>query len=129
MGIEAIYPKPNLSRRNKEHKVYPYLLRNILIDRPLLKDYQNGKELYSGLEEYCLFYNTQRPHQSLGNKVPEDIHCRSMVNRPPTGIHRIKGAGRILRGGSDLTLVLLALKSLPNVTLSSKQVRPVYINA
>ena len=34
MGIEAIYPKPKLTQRNIEHKVYPYLLRNILIDRP-----------------------------------------------------------------------------------------------
>jgi putative transposase len=28
MGIYAIYPKPNLSKRNQKHKVYPYLLRN-----------------------------------------------------------------------------------------------------
>jgi putative transposase len=27
MGISAIYPGPNLSRRNAEHSVYPYLLR------------------------------------------------------------------------------------------------------
>jgi len=34
LGLEAIYPKPKTSMRNKEHKVYPYLLRGILIDRP-----------------------------------------------------------------------------------------------
>jgi len=28
MGIYAVYPKPNLSKRNKRHKIYPYLLRN-----------------------------------------------------------------------------------------------------
>lgn len=28
MGIYAVYPKPNLSRRCKQHKIYPYLLRN-----------------------------------------------------------------------------------------------------
>ena len=33
MGIVAIYPKPKTTRRNKEHKVYPYLLRDITIDR------------------------------------------------------------------------------------------------
>ena len=33
MGIEAIYPKKNLSKRNMEHKVYPYLLRGLLINR------------------------------------------------------------------------------------------------
>lgn len=27
MGLEAIYPKPDLSKPNKQHKVYPYLLR------------------------------------------------------------------------------------------------------
>jgi putative transposase len=34
MGIEAMYPKPNTSKPNKEHKVYPYLLKNLKIDRP-----------------------------------------------------------------------------------------------
>jgi putative transposase len=34
MGIEAIYPKPKTSRPHPEHKVYPYLLRNLSIDRP-----------------------------------------------------------------------------------------------
>jgi putative transposase len=34
MGIEAIYQKPNISRRYPEHKVYPYLLRDLIIDRP-----------------------------------------------------------------------------------------------
>lgn len=33
MGIETIYRKPNLSRRDKQHKVYPYLLRNVKIER------------------------------------------------------------------------------------------------
>lgn len=34
MGIEAIYPRPNTSRRNEEHKIYPYLLRDVAIVRP-----------------------------------------------------------------------------------------------
>jgi len=34
MGIEAIYPKPNSSRRNPRHPVYPYLLKNLSITRP-----------------------------------------------------------------------------------------------
>jgi putative transposase len=34
MGLEAIYPKPRTSRRHPEHRVYPYLLRNLTIDRP-----------------------------------------------------------------------------------------------
>ena len=34
MGLQAIYPKKNLSKRNHEHKVYPYLLRGLPIERP-----------------------------------------------------------------------------------------------
>lgn len=34
MGLEAIYPKPSLSKRNKSHEIYPYLLENIPILRP-----------------------------------------------------------------------------------------------
>lgn len=34
MGIQAIYPKPRLSIGGKDHKIYPYLLKNLVIDRP-----------------------------------------------------------------------------------------------
>ena len=34
MGIEALYRKVNTSRRNQAHRIYPYLLRNLPIDRP-----------------------------------------------------------------------------------------------
>ena len=34
MGIEAIYQKPNTSRKHPGHKIYPYLLRNLAIERP-----------------------------------------------------------------------------------------------
>jgi len=34
MGLEAIYPRPNVSRANKAHKKYPYLLRGVEITRP-----------------------------------------------------------------------------------------------
>lgn len=34
MGLEAIYPKPHLSMQNKAHRVYPYLLKGLTIDRP-----------------------------------------------------------------------------------------------
>lgn len=33
MGIQALYRKPNTSKRHPEHKIYPYLLRNLTIDR------------------------------------------------------------------------------------------------
>lgn len=34
MGIAGICPGPNLSRRNQEHQVFPYLLRGLRITSP-----------------------------------------------------------------------------------------------
>ena len=33
MGIEAVYPKPKLSRPGEGHRVYPYLLAGLKVDR------------------------------------------------------------------------------------------------
>ncbi len=35
MGLEAIYPKPRTTMANSAHKMYPYLLRDLPIERPL----------------------------------------------------------------------------------------------
>lgn len=34
LGLETIYRKPNLSRANAAHRIYPYLLRGLNVDRP-----------------------------------------------------------------------------------------------
>ena len=34
MGLSAIYQAPKTSRPHPEHRIYPYLLRNVAIDRP-----------------------------------------------------------------------------------------------
>lgn len=34
MGLQAIYPKPSLSKAHPGHTVYPYLLRNLAITQP-----------------------------------------------------------------------------------------------
>jgi putative transposase len=34
MGLEAIYPKPRLSLAGTGHRIYPYLLRGVKIERP-----------------------------------------------------------------------------------------------
>jgi putative transposase len=34
MGLEAIYQKPNLSRPNRMHAIYPYLLKGVVANRP-----------------------------------------------------------------------------------------------
>jgi putative transposase len=34
MGIEALYRRPNTSKPEAEHKIYPYLLRGLAVERP-----------------------------------------------------------------------------------------------
>mgnify|MGYP001824014921 CR=1 FL=1 len=34
MGIEALYRKPNTSRRHPQHRIYPYLLRGLSVTTP-----------------------------------------------------------------------------------------------
>jgi putative transposase len=34
MGLAAIYQKPRTSTPNPAHRIYPYLLRDVVIDRP-----------------------------------------------------------------------------------------------
>ena len=34
MGIEALYRKPKTTKKHPQHRVYPYLLRGLAIDRP-----------------------------------------------------------------------------------------------
>jgi len=34
LGLEAIYPKPNLSKPNKAHKIFGYLLKDVEVVRP-----------------------------------------------------------------------------------------------
>jgi putative transposase len=34
MGIEALYRRPSTSKPAPGHKIYPYLLRNLMVDRP-----------------------------------------------------------------------------------------------
>lgn len=34
LGLEAIYPRRNLSKRNQMHRIYPYLLKDVEVTRP-----------------------------------------------------------------------------------------------
>jgi putative transposase len=35
MNIQTNYPRPNLSKKNEGHEIYPYLLRGLTVERPM----------------------------------------------------------------------------------------------
>lgn len=50
------------------------LWRSVKYENVYLFVYTDGKALYNGLNEYFIFYNTKRPHQSLNNKTPSYLY-------------------------------------------------------
>ena len=49
------------------------LWRSVKYEEVYLKAYQDGKDARIGLGNYFRFYNTQRPHQSLGYRTPAEV--------------------------------------------------------
>jgi len=50
------------------------LWRSVKYEHVYLHDYVTGLELEKGLERYFMFYNTERPHQSLKYRTPAAVH-------------------------------------------------------
>jgi len=53
------------------------LWRSVTYEEVYLKDYQNLTDARQGLAAYFLFYNTERPHQSLGSRAPVELYAGS----------------------------------------------------
>lgn len=50
------------------------LWRNVKYEDVFIKGYADFSEANIGLAEYFIFYNTERPHQSLGYRTPAEIY-------------------------------------------------------
>ena len=50
------------------------LWRTVKYENVYLKSYRNIAEAEQGLSEYFQFYNNERRHQSLDNRMPEDVY-------------------------------------------------------
>lgn len=50
------------------------LWRSVKYEEVYLKQYETMREAREGLTAYFRFYNTQRPHQALGNRTPAEVY-------------------------------------------------------
>jgi putative transposase len=50
------------------------LWRSVKYEDVYLHGYSAMGELLIGLTKYFAFYNAERPHQSLGNQTPQEVH-------------------------------------------------------
>ncbi len=51
------------------------LWRSLKDEDLYLKGYTSGAELHQGLMKYFEFYNTERPHQSMGYQIPDEVYA------------------------------------------------------
>jgi putative transposase len=54
------------------------LWRSVKYEEVYLHDYDSGEAAYDGLSRYFGFYNTQRPHQGLGYRTPEEVYAAAL---------------------------------------------------
>jgi putative transposase len=52
--------------------------RSIKYEDIYLKSYENAWELERGIEAYIMRYNLERPHQALGDAVPDEIYTEAV---------------------------------------------------
>lgn len=58
------------------------LWRSVKYEEVYLKHYETLREAREGLTAYFRFYNTERPHQSLGNRTPAEVYEAAGVPIP-----------------------------------------------
>ena len=79
MGLSALYPKPRTSQPGAGHKVYPYLLKGLSIERPnqvWASDRSGPGNLDSGLSEISIVFQAAVP------KLVASKYTTSGVRRP-----------------------------------------------
>lgn len=104
MGLEAIYPKKNLSKGHPEHKVYPYLLRGITAQYPnhvwgtdITYIRMNGGFMY--LVAYLDWYSRYVVSWELSDTLEDDFVINALENALNTAIPHIANSDQ----GSQFT--------------------------
>jgi putative transposase len=92
----AQFTAKNFTQVLKDHKIQISMdgkgraLDNVFVERLwrtvkyediYLRAYENGGQLYKGLEQFFYFYNYQRKHQSLNNQTPFNCYINNQQNQ------------------------------------------------
>lgn len=92
MGIAAIYRKPNLSRRDKSHEIYPYLLRASKIERvnqvwstdityiPMKHGFMYLTAIIDWYSRYVLSWGLSN---TLESKCSQEVLCEALKKDKP----------------------------------------------
>jgi putative transposase len=101
MGIMAIYPGPNLSKRDLQHRIYPYLLRKLSISRPnqvwsvditYIRMKHGWMYLYAIIDWYSRYIIDWQLDQSLAIEFVLETTRRALARRNPEIINSDQGS-------------------------------------
>ena len=53
------------------------LWRSVKYEEVDLRAYDSATDVRNGLRNYLAFYNTRRPHQSLGSRTPDEVYFQT----------------------------------------------------
>jgi putative transposase len=62
------------------------LWRTVKYEEVYLKSYRDGKEARDEIGEYFRFYNTERPHQSMGYRTPAEVFTSTTLETTKGGM-------------------------------------------
>ncbi|WP_372633157.1 IS3 family transposase [Cohnella sp.] len=101
MGLMAIYPGPNLSKRDLQHRIYPYLLRKLAITRPdqvwsvditYIRMKHGWMYLYAIMDWYSRFIVDWQLDQSLEIAFVLETTTRALARRKPNILNSDQGS-------------------------------------
>ena len=72
------------------------LWRTVKYVEVYLMAYSNGGEAKAALDDYFRFYNTQRPHQSLGYRTPAEVFNGDSVSSDEQSTEKIWSPDRTM---------------------------------
>ena len=80
------------------------LWRTVKYEEVYLRAYQDGKEARVAIGDYFRFYNTERPHQSLGYRTPAEVFKVSLVEVAQGGMLESLTPATLRTAGPSLNL-------------------------
>ncbi|MBD0384928.1 IS3 family transposase [Paenibacillus sp. WST5] len=101
MGLMAIYPGPNLSKRDLQHRIYPYLLRRLAITAPdqvwsvditYIRMKQGWMYLYAVIDWYSRYIVDWQLDQSLEIGFVLETMKRALARCTPQIINSDQGS-------------------------------------
>jgi putative transposase len=132
LGIQIERIQPGRPQQNGRHE-----RMHLTLKRDATKPAAaNVLQQQARFDDFTTRYNTDRPHQAVGMKVPADLYARSRISRPrtadvslPRSDHHVTSCGRVCFRGRKVNLSQIFAGQSVGVTQVRERIWLVIFNA